>query len=156
MQARIEPLLLVEPGALPGMDDDGIEDERDLELLKEAFLRTPYANRAPHRVEAPFQLILAGRVVRGRIDAVYRSGDGESGGAGASRYEVVDWKTNREETADPLQLAVYRVAWAEQAGVPLEQVTASFLYVRSGRIEQPVRLPDRNELERLLIGNSEE
>jgi DNA helicase-2/ATP-dependent DNA helicase PcrA len=156
VQARIEPLLLIEPGALPGTDDDGIEDERDLELLKEAFLRTPYARRAPHRVEAPFQLLLAGRVVRGRIDAVYRSGDGESGEAGASRYEVVDWKTNREETADPLQLAVYRLAWAEQAGVPLEQVTASFLYVRSGRIEQPAGLPDRNELERLLIGNSEE
>ncbi|MDQ0310481.1 DNA helicase-2/ATP-dependent DNA helicase PcrA [Kitasatospora herbaricolor] len=156
VQARIEPLLLVEPDALPGTDDDGIEDERDLELLKEAFLRTPYARRTPYRVEAPFQLVLAGRAVRGRIDAVYRSDDSESGAAGVSRYEVVDWKTNREETADPLQLAVYRVAWAEQAGVPPEQVTASFLYVRSGRIEQPAGLPGRKELERLLIGNSEE
>ncbi|MBP0449507.1 ATP-dependent helicase [Kitasatospora sp. RG8] len=156
VQSRIEPLLLIEPGALPGADDDGIEDEQDLERLKEAFLRTPYANREPYRVEAPFQLVLAGRVVRGRIDAVYREGDGRSESGGASRYEVVDWKTHREETADPLQLAVYRVAWAEQLGVPLEQVTASFLYVRSGRIEQPAGLPDRKELERLLIGNSEE
>ncbi|MBV6699995.1 ATP-dependent DNA helicase [Kitasatospora aureofaciens] len=156
VQSRIEPLLLIEPGALPGADDDGIEDEQDLERLKEAFLRTPYANRAPHRVEAPFQLVLAGRVVRGRIDAVYREGDETSGSGGTSRYEVVDWKTQREETADPLQLAIYRVAWAEQAGVPLEQVTASFLYVRSGRIERPAGLPDRKELERLLIGNSEE
>ncbi|MFJ3789214.1 UvrD-helicase domain-containing protein [Kitasatospora sp. NPDC090091] len=156
VQSRIEPLLLVEPGALPGADDDGIEDEQDLERLKEAFLRTPYANRTPYRVEAPFQLVLAGRVVRGRIDAVYRDGDGGSEFGGASRYEVVDWKTHREETADPLQLAVYRVAWAEQLGVPLEQVTASFLYVRSGRIEQPAGLPDRKKLERLLIGNSEE
>ncbi|MCG6499082.1 ATP-dependent DNA helicase [Kitasatospora sp. A2-31] len=156
VQSRIEPLLLVEPGALPGADDDGIEDEQDLERLKEAFLRTPYANRTPYRVEAPFQLVLAGRVVRGRIDAVYRYGDGGSESGGASRYEVVDWKTHREETADPLQLAVYRVAWAEQSGVPLEQVTASFLYVRSGRVEQPAGLPDRKTLERLLIGNSEE
>ncbi|MEU6231744.1 ATP-dependent DNA helicase [Kitasatospora sp. NPDC047058] len=156
VQSRIEPLLLIEPGALPGADDDGIEDEQDLERLKEAFLRTPYADREPYRVEAPFQLVLGGRVVRGRIDAVYREGDGRSGSGGASRYEVVDWKTHREETADPLQLAVYRVAWAEQAGVPLEQVTASFLYVRSGRIEQPAGLPGRKELERLLIGNSEE
>ncbi|MFF1905322.1 UvrD-helicase domain-containing protein [Kitasatospora sp. NPDC058218] len=156
VQSRIEPLMLIEPGALPGADDDGIEDEQDLERLKEAFLRSPYANRTPLRVEAPFQLVLAGRVVRGRIDAVYREGDGRSESGGASRYEVVDWKTHREETADPLQLAVYRVAWAEQLGVPLEQVTASFLYVRSGRIEQPAGLPDRKELERLLIGNSEE
>ncbi|MEV7781474.1 ATP-dependent DNA helicase [Kitasatospora sp. NPDC088351] len=156
VQARIEPLLLIGPGALPGADDDGIEDEQDLERLKGAFLRTPYAHRTPYRVEAPFQLVLAGRVVRGRIDAVYREGDGRSESGAASRYEVVDWKTHREETADPLQLAVYRVAWAEQLGVPLEQVTASFLYVRSGRIEQPAGLPDRKELERLLIGNSEE
>ncbi|WP_329489496.1 ATP-dependent helicase [Kitasatospora sp. NBC_01246] len=156
VQSRIEPLLLIEPGALPGADDDGIEDEQDLERLKEAFLRTPYANRTPYRVEAPFQLVLAGRVVRGRIDAVYREDDGRSEFGGASRYEVVDWKTHREETADPLQLAVYRVAWAEQLGVPPEQVTASFLYVRSGRVEQPAGLPDRKELERLLIGNSEE
>ncbi|MEU4120059.1 ATP-dependent DNA helicase [Kitasatospora sp. NPDC028055] len=155
VQSRIEPLLLIEPGALPGADDDGIEDERDLEQLKEAFLRTPYAHRRPYRVEAPFQLVLAGRVVRGRIDAVYRDGDGVSESSGASRYEVVDWKTHREETADPLQLAVYRLAWAEQAGVDPEQVTASFLYVRSGRIVRPERLPDRKELERLLIGNSD-
>ncbi|MEV7026565.1 3'-5' exonuclease, partial [Kitasatospora sp. NPDC093558] len=156
VQSRIEPLLLIEPGALPGADDDGIEDEQDLERLKEAFLRTPYAGRRPYRVEAPFQLVLAGRVVRGRIDAVYREGDETSGSGGTSRYEVVDWKTHREETADPLQLAVYRLAWAEYAGVPPEQVTASFLYVRSGRIERPSGLPDRKELERLLIGNSEE
>ncbi|MEV6979388.1 ATP-dependent DNA helicase [Kitasatospora sp. NPDC093806] len=156
VQSRIEPLMLIGPGALPGADDDGIEDERDLERLKEAFLRTPYADREPLRVEAPFHLVLAGRVVRGRIDAVYRDGDAGSGSGAASRYEVVDWKTHREETADPLQLAVYRLAWAEQAGVPPEQVTASFLYVRSGRIEQPAGLPDRKELERLLIGNSEE
>ncbi|MFF2351361.1 UvrD-helicase domain-containing protein [Kitasatospora sp. NPDC058115] len=156
VQSRIEPLMLIGPGALPGADDDGIEDEQDLERLKEAFLRTPYAHREPLRVEAPFHLVLGGRVVRGRIDAVYRDGDGGSEIGGASRYEVVDWKTHREETADPLQLAVYRLAWAEQAGVPLEQVTASFLYVRSGRIEQPAGLPGRKELERLLIGNSEE
>ncbi|MEU9044217.1 MULTISPECIES: ATP-dependent DNA helicase [unclassified Kitasatospora] len=155
VQGRIEPLLLIEPGALPGADDDGIEDEQDLERLKEAFLRTPYAQRKPYRVEAPFQLVLAGRVVRGRIDAVYRDGDVVSGSGGVSRYEVVDWKTHREETADPLQLAVYRLAWAEQMGVDPEQVTASFLYVRSGRIVRPAGLPDRKELERLLIGNSD-
>jgi DNA helicase-2/ATP-dependent DNA helicase PcrA len=154
LETAHEPLLLIEPDALPGVDEDGIEDERDLERLKEAFLRGPYADRRPHRVEAPFQLMLAGRVVRGRIDAVYRERDDGSASPGAWRYEVVDWKTSREETADPLQLAIYRVAWAEQAGVPLEQVTASFLYVRSGRVETPSRLPDRKELSRLLIGNS--
>jgi DNA helicase-2/ATP-dependent DNA helicase PcrA len=97
-------------------------------------------------VEAPFQLAIAGRVVRGRIDAVYKEGDGEE-----TTYEIVDWKTNRSRTADPLQLAVYRLAWAEQQGVPPESVTAAFLYVRSGEVVRPDRLPDRAALERLLL-----
>ncbi|MFD9124851.1 UvrD-helicase domain-containing protein [Kitasatospora sp. NPDC059571] len=152
---EVEELLLLEPHALPGADDDGIEDERDLARLKEAFLRSPYAGRTPYRVEAPFQLLLAGRVVRGRIDAVYRERDGGAGSPRPWRYEVVDWKTHREETADPLQLAIYRLAWAERMGVPPEQVSAAFLYVRSGRVERPSGLPDRKELTRLLIGNSD-
>ncbi|WP_035845549.1 ATP-dependent DNA helicase [Kitasatospora azatica] len=149
--SRSAALPLLEPDALPGLEDDGIADEHDLEQLKEAFLRGPYAHRRPYRVEVPVQLVLGGRVVRGRIDAVYREGDDDAG----SRFEVVDWKTGHQESADPLQLAIYRLAWAEQYGLPLEQVTAAFCYIRSGRIERPVGLPDRNALETLLIGNSD-
>ncbi|MEW5535960.1 PD-(D/E)XK nuclease family protein, partial [Streptomyces virginiae] len=68
--------------------------------------RSPYADRPPHRMEAPVQLTLAGRVVRGRIDAVYRTTDAN----GDDAYEIVDWKTGRTTEADPLQLAVYRLA----------------------------------------------
>ncbi|MFF8869289.1 UvrD-helicase domain-containing protein [Streptomyces massasporeus] len=146
VEARFEELTLpmLEPEELPGSEAE-ISDERDLESLKEAFEQTEYAHRTPYRVEAPFQLALAGRVVRGRIDAVYKVGDGED-----ATYEIVDWKTNRARTADPLQLAVYRLAWAEQQGVPPESVTAAFLYVRSGEIVRPDGLPDRAALERLL------
>lgn len=66
-------------------------------------------------------------------------------------YEVLDWKTSRTRTADPLQLAIYRVAWAERQGVPLEAVTAAFLYVRGGEVVRPDNLPDRAALERLLL-----
>ncbi|MFJ4560364.1 UvrD-helicase domain-containing protein [Streptomyces massasporeus] len=146
VEARFEELTLpmLEPEELPGSEAE-ISDERDLESLKEAFEQTEYAHRTPYRVEAPFQLALAGRVVRGRIDAVYKVGDGER-----ATYEIVDWKTNRARTADPLQLAVYRIAWAEQQGIPPESVTAAFLYVRSGEIVRPDGLPDRAALERLL------
>ncbi|MGW3070998.1 PD-(D/E)XK nuclease family protein, partial [Streptomyces sp. NPDC001130] len=95
------------------------------------------------------RLALAGRVVRGRIDAVYKHGDGDE-----TTYEIVDWKTSRTRTADPLQLAVYRLAWAEQQGVPPESVTAAFLYVRSGEVVRPPDLPDRAALERLLTGEA--
>jgi DNA helicase-2/ATP-dependent DNA helicase PcrA len=52
-----------------------------------------------------------------------------------------------------LQLAVYRLAWAEQRKVPVESVTASFLYVRTGEVVRPAQLPGRTELERLLAGD---
>ncbi|MUT88729.1 ATP-dependent helicase [Streptomyces sp. Z38] len=150
VEARFEELTLpmLDPDELPGADAE-IADERDLDELKEAFERTEYAHRTPYRVEAPFQLSIAGRVVRGRIDAVYRHERAEDGDA--VTYEIVDWKTGRGRTADPLQLAVYRLAWAEQQGVPLESVTAAFLYVRSGEVVRPDRLPGRAELERLLL-----
>ncbi|MGV9841155.1 UvrD-helicase domain-containing protein [Streptomyces fungicidicus] len=148
VEARFEELTLpmLDPDELPGRDAE-IEDERDLEALKEAFERTEYAHRTPHRVETPFQLSIAGRVVRGRIDAVYTKQDGDG-----TTYEIVDWKTSRGRTADPLQLAVYRLAWAEQQGIPLESVTAAFLYVRTGEVVRPGALPGRPELERLLLG----
>ena len=65
---------------------------------------------------------------------------------------VIDWKTNRQQTADPLQLALYRLAWAELLGVPLERVSAGFHYVRSGETVLPPDLPDRDGLEDLLRG----
>ncbi|MGW3668222.1 UvrD-helicase domain-containing protein [Streptomyces sp. NPDC005141] len=146
VESRFEELRLpmLEPEELPGGEAE-IADERDLEALKDAFERSPYAHRTPYRVEAPFQLAIAGRVVRGRIDAVYRNHDGDG-----TTYEIVDWKTSHARTADPLQLALYRLAWAEQQGVPLESVTVAFLYVRGGEVVRPDGLPDRAALERLL------
>ncbi len=146
VESRYEelPLPMLGPDELPGGDESDAEiaDERDLAELKEAFERTAYARRTPYRVETPFQITLAGRVVRGRIDAVYRTGD---------TYEIVDWKTTRHRTADPLQLAVYRLAWAELHDLPLDAVTATFLYVRTGETVRPRGLPGRAELERILL-----
>jgi DNA helicase-2/ATP-dependent DNA helicase PcrA len=132
---------LLDPDDLPGAAD-ALLDDADLAALQKAFLRGSYADRRPHRIEAPFALSIGGRVVRGRIDAVYELLDG---------YEVVDWKTSKSASADPLQLAIYRLAWAEIAGVDPEQVSAAFLYVRSGKVVRP-ELPGRAELEEILAG----
>ncbi|SFJ92854.1 ATP-dependent DNA helicase [Streptomyces pini] len=158
VESRFEELELPlhDPEELPGggeegeayPGDDGIADEKDLAALKEAFGRTPYAHRIPYRVEAPFRLVLAGRVIRGRIDAVYRDGEG--------RFEIIDWKTGHSGRADPLQLAVYRLAWAERHGLPPEAVSAAFLHVRSGELVRPARLPGRAGLERLLLHGTED
>ncbi|WP_369146388.1 ATP-dependent helicase [Streptomyces sp. R44] len=153
VESRFEelPLPFLGPEELPGGEDFAGEpeilDERDLDELKEAFARTPYAHRTPYRVEVPVHLSLAGRVVRGRIDAVYRDPD-------SGAYEIVDWKTSRDRSADPLQLAIYRLAWAEQHGLAPEDVAAAFVYVRTGEVARPTRLPGRAELEAILLGGA--
>ncbi|MFE3639529.1 ATP-dependent DNA helicase [Streptomyces sp. NPDC059169] len=153
VESRFEelPLPMLGPEELPGSDPDdaAIADERELTALKKAFERTSYAQRTPYRVEAPVQLALAGRVIRGRIDAVYRD---ETTGA----FEIVDWKTGRPRDADPLQLAVYRLAWAEQHGLPPDAVAAAFVHVRTGEVIRPEGLPGRAGLERILLGEPSE
>ncbi|MEK9664238.1 MAG: ATP-dependent DNA helicase [Candidatus Nanopelagicales bacterium] len=113
--------------------------------LKAAFTRSPYATRVPVALEWPFALSIGGHVVRGRIDAVFRDADG--------RVEVVDWKSgsSRAGLVD-LQLAIYRVAWAEQTGAPLDSIDAAFFLVASGEVVRPQRLADRDELARILGG----
>jgi DNA helicase-2/ATP-dependent DNA helicase PcrA len=124
---------------LPGAQDAELTDD-DLSELREAFLRTPYGARRPFAIEESFELPLAGRIVRGRIDAVYDLGGG--------RWEVVDWKTG-QSPADELQLAVYRLAWARQRGVDPTAVDAAFLYVRTGEVVRPRPLTE-DELAGLL------
>ncbi|MHB8451361.1 MAG: PD-(D/E)XK nuclease family protein, partial [Mycobacteriales bacterium] len=131
---------LLEPGELPGAADADLTDD-ELAALQESFLASDWADRRPHAVEVPFQLFLGGRVLRGRIDAVYPDG--------ADRWHVVDWKTGAE-ASDPLQLAVYRLGWARLAGVAPEAVRASFLYVRTGELVSPPDLPGEQALRRLL------
>ena len=77
----------------------------------------------------------------GRIDAVFATTDG---------FEVVDWKTNRDADANWLQLAIYRLAWAELHQLALESVVGTFYYVRRAEVQTFTDLPDRAELERLF------
>jgi DNA helicase II / ATP-dependent DNA helicase PcrA len=142
VESRLGQPDLIDPDELPGRADAEIDDYADLRALMAAFEEGPFGHRQPHRTEAPFALVLAGQVVRGRIDAVYRESHGS--------WLVIDWKTGRAEAADPLQLAIYRVAWADLAGVPVEQVRAAFYYVRSGRLDEPSDLPGRAALVELV------
>ena len=127
------PTLLVE-------HDDEVGSDAELARLVTAFEAGPFADRTPHATEVPFSLFLAGQVVRGRIDAVFTDGE---------RPEVIDWKTGRAR-ANPLQLAVYRLAWAELAGLHVDQVDAAFHDVLTGRVLRPQRLPDRARLEAVV------
>ncbi|MBB6629097.1 ATP-dependent helicase [Nocardioides sp. KIGAM211] len=145
VEARFGQQDLFDPEELPGQGDRGIDSESDLAELVATFEAGPFADRVPVAVEAPFSLVLAGQVVRGRIDAVYAEQvDGADG------YLVVDWKTNQRASADPLQLGLYRQAWADLRGVPVERVRAAFYYVRTGELVEPTGLPARADLEALV------
>jgi DNA helicase-2/ATP-dependent DNA helicase PcrA len=148
VESRFGQQPLLDEDELPGAADAEIADEADLIALRRSFEHTDYAERVPHAVEAPFQLLLAGHVVRGRIDAVYETDDGG--------FEVIDWKTSRDQSADPLQLAIYRLAWAEMHGLSADRVHAAFAYVRGGETVRYDDLPGREELEAILsVGAAE-
>lgn len=141
---------------LPGAVDADRQDHGELEDLQAAFALSPWAARTPIDVEVPFDMTIAGRVVRGRIDAIFAEDDGT--------FTVVDWKTGEVPSTpealqdNALQLAVYRLAWARLHGCPAENVRAAFHYVRPGRTLMPEDLPDEDSLEALLIddGGDEE
>lgn len=139
VESRFGQQGLLDPDDLPGRGDIGIEDDGDLADVIAAFEAGPFADRVPFAVEAPFALVLAGHVIRGRIDAVYAEPDGS--------WLIVDWKTGRRAAADPLQLDLYRLAWAELQEVPLESVRAAFVFVRTGEVTEPPELLNRDALE---------
>ncbi|MFY9922648.1 MAG: 3'-5' exonuclease, partial [Mycobacterium sp.] len=134
---------------LPGAVDGQLarEDSESLAELQAAFMASPWAARTPVDVEVPFDMVIGGTVVRGRIDAVFTDAEGAT---------VVDWKTgDPPETEDArrhaaVQLAVYRLAWAALRGVPADSVRAAFHYVRSGQIVVPESLPEFDDLAALL------
>ncbi len=131
VEARYGQQSLLDPDDLPGAADADIGSEEELAALKEAFEKGPYAQRTPVAVEAPFSLLLGGRVVNGRIDAVFES---EVEGMA---FDIVDWKTGSARKVDPMQLALYRLAWARLADVPVEQVSAAFVIVGAGEVVRP-------------------
>ena len=124
-------------------DDPPEEPDATLAALVAAFEAGRFGRRQPTAVEVPFSLVLGGQVVRGRIDAVFTD---------EGRPDVVDWKTGGARQPDPLQLAVYRLAWAELNGLAADDVGAAFHDVLADRLIRPASLPDRAELERLVAG----
>jgi DNA helicase-2/ATP-dependent DNA helicase PcrA len=130
---------LLEPDELPGSADAEVSDA-ELADLRTRFLASEYAARQPVAVEVPFELTVGGRLLRGRMDAVYPT---------AAGYEVIDYKTGepaRDFAAASVQLSVYRLAWAEIQGVDPRRVSAGFFYVRTATVRRPERLLDREEL----------
>ncbi|MFC4560449.1 ATP-dependent helicase [Nocardiopsis mangrovi] len=149
LEQRFGQQSLLVPDELPGAADDGAGGDEDLAELQRRFEESAWGGRTPLDVEVPFETIIGDRLVRGRMDAVFED-------AGDGRYDVVDWKTGRppenarERRAVAVQLAAYRLAWAELAGVPLDRVRAAFHYVRADATVRPTDLLDAEGLAALV------
>ncbi|HEY9483557.1 MAG TPA: ATP-dependent DNA helicase, partial [Micromonosporaceae bacterium] len=147
LEQRFGSQQLLDLDEWPGAGDEGAADDAALAELQAAFLRGVWADRVPTAVEVGFATTIAGVVIRGRMDAVF---PGESG-----TFDVIDWKTGRRPSgrhasAVAVQLAAYRLAWAELAGVPVDDVRAGFYYVRDDLTVRPADLLDAGGLERLI------
>lgn len=123
--------------ALWELDEDQVggpdADSRALDDLKARFLASEWASLRPIEVEVEIDVALDDLLADGRphiaickLDAVYER-DG--------RIEIVDWKTGRPPRTEHeredrlLQLRLYRRAYHERTGVPLEQIDVVLYYV---------------------------
>jgi DNA helicase-2/ATP-dependent DNA helicase PcrA len=151
LEERFGQQRLLDPADLLGAADESAEDADagDLAVLRERFEAGEWGSRWPLEVEVPFETLVAGRSVRGRLDAVF-------GDAADGRYDVVDWKTGEPPASDDqlrsaaVQLAAYRLAWAGLRQVPLDQVRAAFYYVRHDLTLRPADLLDEAGLAALI------
>ena len=147
LEQRYGQQLLIDDNALFGPEED--DTEGDLAALRSRFEQGEWAERWPQAVEVPFETLIGGRLVRGRIDAVFA--DAPGGG-----YDVVDWKTGRppgseaERHAVSVQLAAYRLAWAALTGVAVADVRAAFYYVAHDQTVRPADLLDEAGLAALI------
>lgn len=147
LEQRFGASRLLDVDELPGAADEDAAPDEQLAALQARFLASQWADRIPVQVEVPFATMIAGVVVRGRMDAVFADPDGD--------YDIIDWKTGRRPSgadadAAAVQLAAYRLAWAELAGVPVDRVRAGFHYVPDGITVRPADLLDAEGLTALL------
>jgi DNA helicase-2/ATP-dependent DNA helicase PcrA len=148
LEQRYGQQLLIDDNALFGPEEDDTA-EGDLAALRSRFEQGEWAERWPQAVEVPFETLIGGRLIRGRIDAVFADAPGRG-------YDVVDWKTGRppgseaERHAVSVQLAAYRLAWAALAGVAVADVRAAFYYVAHDQTVRPADLLDEAGLAALI------
>jgi DNA helicase II / ATP-dependent DNA helicase PcrA len=127
---------------LPELEDE--DDFIEVEQLQENFKNSRFAKMQPVALEQEVQLTIGSNTFICKMDAVYADGDG---------FEIVDWKTNtppvagsEDEAKRALQLSLYRFAYSEFTGVPLEKIKATFYFVGADEELSPAHLADRAEI----------
>ncbi|MBP2437777.1 ATP-dependent DNA helicase [Microbacterium amylolyticum] len=128
------------------------QDESDLQRLREIFEASEWGGLSPRAVETEVNFAMPAldggtpHLIICKLDAVFERDD--RGG----RIEIVDWKTGRAPKTDTeredrmLQLALYRLAYHRQHGVPLEDIDVALFYVPDNLVLRDDRVVTEDEL----------
>lgn len=147
VEQHFQRAALLDITSLPGSGDEDADLDADLQTMKDRFLLSEWADRAPVDVEVALETWIEGISVRGRVDAVFRAINGQG-------YVIVDWKTGVRPTGASavtraLQLAAYRIAYARLHGLDPELVSGAFYYATTGETVWP-DLPGPQQIAQIL------
>ena len=122
-----------------------------LEELKKNFETSRWSTLKPREVEVEIQVTIQQNTFICKIDAVFEVQPGDSELPG-KKIEIVDWKTGKppadqnEEDERALQLALYRMAYAQQFGINEEEIAVCLYYVGENKIVRPKNVLTRDQL----------
>lgn len=132
-------------------EDSGFENFESLafeniEELQKNFNNSRFAKMTPLDVEREIQFTIGQNTFICKLDAVFET---ESG------VLIVDWKTGKapkdksDEKLRSLQLALYRLAYSQFTGLPIEKIEVCFYFVAENLELVPEAIADENELMQL-------
>ena len=120
-----------------------------LQSLCQAFEESRWAGATVLAIEKSFVMTIGETVVRGRLDAVVADPDHPGDEL------VIDWKTSPPRSADPLQLSIYRLAWAQARGIDPSKVRAVFHHVGANETISAEPLLNADQVAAILTASSD-
>jgi DNA helicase-2/ATP-dependent DNA helicase PcrA len=136
--------------------DESIADptpER-LRALQATFEASEWGGRKPSAVEIELHLPIGENVFVCKLDAVFDVEPSSELGQRGIRHQVVDWKTGKaprdahDLELKQTQLALYRLAFANWAGIEPDAIDAVFYFVEDDRVIRPDAIYDEAALRR--------
>jgi DNA helicase-2/ATP-dependent DNA helicase PcrA len=111
--------------------------------LTEIFKNSRFKPQDACEIEIEINLTRGGNTFVCKLDAVFEHGD---------RFEIVDWKSGSSPKDEAqkqqmiLQLALYRFAYSELRGIPIENIDVCFYFVAEDLELKPDVIPDPDQL----------
>lgn len=127
-------------------ENEGIATEKDIEKLWDNYMNSEFSTYPPLGIEEAMEIVIDGKIIRCTIDAVLDT----SSTPDRKNITIVDWKTGRRPdekqlASRELQLALYRLAWARTHNIPIEEIDASFIYLKEKPEKMEVKVGKLSE-----------